>query len=105
MWKTRRDFEALAGLIGAHFHQDMDMEYASVAAATGGYAREAGNAEKEQLFRDMDDFLKRYADNLKAEFEKRFSPDLDLFTDQTVPEFFGMVRAILADPECYRKFE
>lgn len=100
------EFDALAGLIGSYLHQDMDLEYETVPEAIAGYSRVSEASRKEQLLRDMDAFLERYHNSLEAEFAKRygfdFTPDI---IGQSVPEFFDMVRTILADPESYARYE
>ncbi|WP_288429349.1 contact-dependent growth inhibition system immunity protein [uncultured Agrobacterium sp.] len=100
------DFTALSGLVTGYFHQDMDLEYESIPQALAGYAGLTEESTKQQLRREMETFLERYHNDLEGEFSRRywfdFTPEV---IGQTVPEFFDMVRTILADPESYLRFE
>ncbi|MBB3953032.1 contact-dependent growth inhibition system immunity protein [Aureimonas jatrophae] len=100
------DLFELDQLIRAYLHQDMELEAASVPEAIGRYARLNDERTKASLAAAMDLFLHRFHNDLHAEFARRyrydFMPD-ELGLD--VPGFFQMVRAILADPAAYRRYE
>jgi len=100
------DFDGLGQLIGGYLNQDMELWAETVPEAISIYARETGSAAHNELYREMDLFLKQYDTQLEEKFKKRywfdFTPD-DI--GQTVPEFFAMVRTIIANPDCYRQYE
>ncbi|SCX28317.1 hypothetical protein DSM25558_4437 [Agrobacterium sp. DSM 25558] len=106
MTTTEDDFPTIAGLIAGYLHQDMDLEYDSIPEALAGYARFTELQEKQKLLTEMERFSERYHNDLEGEFSKRywfdFTPDT---IGQTVLQFFAMLREILADPECYVRFE
>lgn len=112
VWGTRpmaveeEGFLPIWSLIGAYFHQDMNMEYDSIPEAVAGFSRETDNAEKHALRLSLDEFLRHYHNSAEKEFARRwgahFAPNA---IDQSVSEFLDMVRAILADPESYRGYE
>jgi len=81
------------------------MEYASIPEGIADYARlHADN--KEQLFREMDEFTKRYPDTLGKEFVKWWGFHIEMpCSPKTVVQFFDMIRAIVNDPSCYKQHE
>lgn len=100
------DFPALSGLLGNYFHQDMDLEFDSEAEAIAEYAKVTAEPRKRQLLDDMEAFLERHHNDLDGELARRYQLDVGPNeTGQTVPEFFDMIRAIIADPESYVRFE
>jgi hypothetical protein len=103
---TSLHFDALSGLIGSYLHQDMDLEYDSVPEAIAGYARLTEDDRKQQLLREMVEFLHHYHNDIEEAFSKRYWFDFSPKTlGQTVPEFFNMVREIVTDPDSYHRFE
>ena len=100
------DFNELDNLIQAYLSQDMDMIAETVPEAIAEYVRTARQVEKDELLRDMENFIHRYHNNPEAEFERRWGFDHtpDDFKNQTTAEFFDMIRAILADPACCKRY-
>ncbi|WP_182084190.1 contact-dependent growth inhibition system immunity protein [Aureimonas sp. ME7] len=100
------DLFELDQLIGAYLHQNMEMEVATVPQAIARYARLNDEPTKRGLVEAMERFLHRFGNDLHGEFARRYRYDVmpeDL--GLTVPEFFDMVRTLLADPDEYRRFE
>jgi len=103
---TDEDFPQIFGIVGAYLHQDMDIDYETVPEALAAYARVIDQAEKQALFAEMTHFLERYHDDPEGEFDRRYGFDFTpSIIGQTVPQFFDMLRAIIADPDSYRRFE
>lgn len=100
------EFEALDTLIRAYLHQDMEIDADTMPEAISNVSRLEGDAYKNALRSAMDRFEHRHHNRLEEAFAERywfdFVPD---GPDESVPKFFDMVRAILDDPESYRRFE
>jgi len=95
-------FDELDTLIGAYFNQDMDYQGTpTFPEAIAEFARTAGPDGIANILRDMDEFTKHYPNDLEAEFRRRWGNDFEPsdHDDQTVGEFFDMVRDIAADPD------
>jgi len=94
-------FAELDNLISGYFHQDMDMFAETYPEAIAYYVRAAGPDGIANILRDMDEFTKQYPNDLEAEFRRRWGIEFEPsdYDDQTVGEFFDMVRAIAADPD------
>ncbi|SCX28324.1 hypothetical protein DSM25558_4439 [Agrobacterium sp. DSM 25558] len=102
---TDDEFPALSGLLGNYFHQDMDLEFDSDAEAIAEYANVTAEPRKRQLLGEMAAFMERYHNDLEGELSRRYQLDVGPHpTGQTVPEFFEMIRAIIADPKSYVRF-
>lgn len=93
------DLLALDQLVRAYLHQDMELEAASVPEAIGLYARLNDAQTKIDLHAAMEHFLHRFHNDLHGAFERRYG--FDFMPDELgldVPDFFTLVRVILADP-------
>ena len=89
--------DQLNNLIWAYFNQDMEE---TIPEAIAEYARTTRPIDRADILREMDDFTKRYHDDLEGEFRRRWGTDFELnYSEQTVREFFDMVRGIVADPD------
>ena len=94
-------FDQLDTLIKAYFNQDMeDLIAETIPGAIADYARTTRPVDRINILREMDDFTKHY-DDLEAEFKRRWGNDFipSDYGEQTVGEFFDMVRGIVADPD------
>jgi len=101
------EFKELGNLIGAYLGQDMeDLIADTVPEAIVDYVKTTLPAHREAVLREMEDFIHRYHNNAEAEFERRWGYEYtpDCFKKQTTVEFFDMIRAIFADPECYKRY-
>ncbi|QND52570.1 hypothetical protein HB779_12150 [Phyllobacterium sp. 628] len=106
MKQEPQDFPELFQLIGGYFHQDMDLEHETVPEAISAYARVSDESTKAKLIAEMARFLLVFKGSAEQEFKQRYWQEINVEDlEQTVPEFFDMVRAILTKPDDYRRFE
>jgi len=106
MADINKEYPSLSNLMLAHLNPDWDMEANSIPEVIANYARIATQARRDQLFRDIDAFIKRFRDNLNAAFVEWWELHIETARPpKTALEFFDMIRAIVTDPECYKQYE
>lgn len=99
-------YPQLDQLIEGYLHQDMDLIAETVPEAVSKFADTATEERKAGLLADCERFLVDNAENLETAFAKRYWFDFEPeHIGQSVAEFFAMVRAIVADPSVYKRFE
>jgi len=92
------EFPALESLFSVELGQDTDIFGATHAEAIANFARDAPQEEKDQLLRDISEFEQRFHDCLDEAFRRWFNGG-------NANYYFSMIRAIVADPNCYKKYE
>jgi len=100
-----KEYPCLSNLMLAYLNQDWDMEYESIPEGIADYARIATQAQRDQLFRDMDAFTERFQDSLDAAFVEWWEMHIDLARPPQTAVYFYMIRAIVNDPDCYKQYE
>jgi hypothetical protein len=95
---NQKQSAALKMLMDVELGQDMDLFGETTPAAIADFARNSQQSDRGQLLRDMDEFTQRFHDCLEEAFDRWFG-------GRNPRQFFDMVRAIIADPECYVRFE
>lgn len=99
-------YPTLANLIGAYFHQDVDLEAATIPEVLHSFTRSTWEEDQRRLAAELDRFEAEHRGDLDAAFRRVFDAEVDpVPRGGDVAAFFAMVRAILADPESYRRFE
>lgn len=98
------DFGSLANMMNSYLGQDMELIAPTVPAAIAEFVRTSSQCEREDVLNNMDQFMQRYREGADAEFAQRwdraYTPE-----NQTLAEFFALIREIFADPECYKRWE
>jgi hypothetical protein len=99
------EFTELSELFNGYLHQDLYICNETISSAIKDYAIDINEHRKEKILKEIDVIVKKYLPDPNTSL-----PGGNIYcysaasSGMKVPEFFDMVRAILADPECYRQF-
>ena len=69
-------YPALADFLASWFHQDFDIEGETVAEVVAAYRSSSPSAAQTEVRRDIESFLRDHGDDLDAQFESTFKPDV-----------------------------
>lgn len=106
MLPPEHNFFTLDQFIGANFHQDVDLLADTIPEVIAQYATAADDSLKRKLLDEIAAFEAQYHSDLKQSFVRVFNLEYEINpAGDDVTGFFAMVRAILADPTVYPRYE